>query len=620
MAPRTPIPKAELIKLEKPGAINTFVNGIVPYFMVDKRYGATFALFENCEFERFVHFEDANLNVGLKFEECDFNKPLILKDINAKGYLQHLNLESENIVFRKCNFKGIVKLIGNSVVEKSIVFEECTFKDGLFIDGLTIEVESLKIKKCTIEKKLDISNVKINDTISISSSTITTFSRFENIESEFLNFTNSNVFTEKLLVHSSKFIQGINFNGGKFKEVELLLNTTEIRGLDIIDSAFEKTFFVNYHSGQQKPVKGINYFYLSDSVFSNGIYVSGKTDIFANEPIVEQIIIVLSAKLKGDIVFRDLHIGVLNFGGYNSSANLMFMNLFINQIRIKGLINNAGLIFSGIKASFIDWLENKGKVKTIKESALYISDSNFGKAQFFQTDFSSFQKVSFHNNIIIDISTSLMKWFTPDKLDDGDKEIHLRVYKDSIKRKEAIERVNNNRNALISKYKSIQETYRQLKFASQKQMDAPSSLEFQKHEMNYYRKIISLQKPRKWDEYLILLTNQSNDFGQSWRRALTLLVCFSFVFYIPIGFLISDKLDYSRFLQGGYDIGVNLRVVFYDNLKLWLVLLNPAHRVSDLSKNIDCVSSWVYFWDIFSRVIVSYFLFQTISAFRKFNK
>jgi hypothetical protein len=68
------------------------------------------------------------------------------------------------------------------------------------------------------------------------------------------------------------------------------------------------------------------------------------------------------------------------------------------------------------------------------------------------------------------------------------------------------------------------------------------------------------------------------------------------------------------------DIALNLKILFYDNIKIWIVLLNPVHRISDLNEKINNYSDWIYFWDLLSRVIVSYFIFQMISAFRKFNK
>lgn len=120
----------------------------------------------------------------------------------------------------------------------------------------------------------------------------------------------------------------------------------------------------------------------------------------------------ISADLKGNIEFRNLDVGILDISGYNTASNIYLQDLWINQIKIKGLINNAGLIFSRVKSSYNQWFNDKEK-KVVRENALYIDDSNFGKAQFFQTDFNSFGKVVFHNNILTDISTSLVKWFTP---------------------------------------------------------------------------------------------------------------------------------------------------------------------------------------------------------------
>lgn len=86
-----------------------------------------------------------------------------------------------------------------------------------------------------------------------------------------------------------------------------------------------------------------------------------------------------------------------------------------------------------------------------------------------------------------------------------------------------------------------------------------------------------------------------------------------------MAFFSSDNLDYAHFMDSIDDLPINMHVVWH-NLKMWVVLLNPAHRIKDLSEKVDTYPSVVYLFDLLSRVVVSYFLFQMISAFRKFSK
>lgn len=138
--------------------------------------------------------------------------------------------------------------------------------------------------------------------------------------------------------------------------------------------------------------------------------------------------------------------------------------------------------------------------------------------------------------------------------------------------------------------------------------------------MEYYKDITKHEKSKNLSEFLILYSSQSNNFGQSWVKAFCGLILFSFISYIPIGFLTSEHLNYGRYATTINDILFNAHVIFVENLKSWIVLLNPTHRIKDISESIDKFSPWVYFWDFLSRVIISYFIFQTVSAFRKFSR
>ncbi|MDP1744660.1 MAG: hypothetical protein Q8L90_03730 [Bacteroidota bacterium] len=243
-----------------------------------------------------------------------------------------------------------------------------------------------------------------------------------------------------------------------------------------------------------------------------------------------------------------------------------------------------------------------------------------------------------------------MTWFTPEQLNNGEEAATLK----NIKKHKNVE---PNLHSLLHKFKSIQETFRQLKYATIKQGDIPLSLEFQKIEMQYYWKGIKMQPKqrwtkllslleiegtnnetpfpiqlkncfgiiknhfnRNWNERIILWSSQTNDFGQNWIKPLALLFLFSFVCYIPVGFLTSDTLNYDKFANSWIDIRQNVKIVCWDNIRNWLVLLNPAHRIKDIDENIDKYSHWVYFWDLLGRVVISFFIFQTVSAFRKFHK
>jgi hypothetical protein len=219
---------------------------------------------------------------------------------------------------------------------------------------------------------------------------------------------------------------------------------------------------------------------------------------------------------------------------------------------------------------------------------------------------------------LTEIATSNVKWFEPQQLADGMIITAQSALKTAIKKKKPAV-VKQARESLIRELNSLREIYRQLKYAAQKQGDIPLSHEFQGQEMEYYKEITRYQKPRKWSEFVIMYTSQSNNFGQSWMRAFWGLIIFSLLTYAPVGWLTSGRLDYTKFARSFDDVVFNASVLV-QNFRTWLVLLNPTHRVKDITEDIDKFPPTVYFFDLISRVVVSYFIFQIVSAFRKFNK
>lgn len=583
-------------------------------------YQNDYTTFKHITFKGALIFEDVSLSYGVLFEDCDFEDVVSFKNITVDKYDQVLTPDSESILFNNCRFNCKVSFVGNrSKLQRSLKFEHCNIQEGLEIDSLTIELESLHLSNCSINVKLDIFRSFIKQEIRLASNRIYSFLRIESVHSGSLLFLKENVVNDSILVDNCLFQQGLTFNDGTYnQDVYFSLIRTEGHGLAIINSTFQKSFNIKIHSRKEKPDEGINKFYIASSKFTDGLYLLGIEDLFADPPKIEEIRLDVSPLLSGTLHFNDLDIGILSLSGYNTLSKISFNHVLINQLKMKSFINEGALIFSSIRASFRDWTELTHP-HLLRGSALYIDNSNFGKAQFFQSNFASFDKVVLTNVILSEISTSLVTWFTPVQLEDSEiKSEKNRL--DNAKKLKDKKGVKNARKMLIYTLNSKREIYRQLKFVAQKQGDIPLSLDFQRHEMNYYRQVVKANRPRQWSEHLILYTNQSNNFGQTWIKAFLLLVVFSFISYIPICILTSPQLDYHQPASSLEDVLYNLNVVFYSNIKEWLIILNPTHRITDINQHIEGFSGWIQLWDLLSRIIVSYFIFQVVSAFRKFSK
>lgn len=607
--------KAELLI---PDLIKTYENLDIPFLEIKEvDYKAKFIHFKQCKFQDMLLLKGAKLSNGLVFEDCEFYGTVMFKDIVVDQYDQVLTPDPESILFNNSLFKRVVIFAGTTQLDRGLVFEGCTFMEGVSIDRIVTNNDGLAIIKCTVFQLMDVLDCDFSGDLFFSENTINSTQHISSVKANRLAFRKS-THNAGLWVESCKLPDGIVFNDGTFKEdVVFSLNETEQYGLSVIGSVFEKTFVVNHHKGKLKPEIGITSYYFDSGKFLNGIFVRGIADLAVNFPKVNQIELNISPLMAGNIMFTDLDVGIINISGYNTAAKITFKHLEVRQIKATGLINESGLIFSDIIASRREWIgkwnDNLGITNTV-----YIDDSNFGKAQFFQVDLRSFDRIVFGNTILTEIATSNVKWFEPVQLADGTISTAQSTLKTAIKEKDPVV-VKQARESLIRELNSRREIYRQLKYAAQKQGDIPLSHEFQRQEMEYYKEITRHERPRKWSEFIIMYTSQSNNFGQSWMRAFFGLIIFSLLSYAPVGWLTSDRLDYTKFATTFDDLMFNVSVLVL-NLKTWLVLLNPTHRIKDITESIDKFPPIVYFFDLISRVVISYFIFQMVSAFRKFNK
>jgi len=647
-------------------SLNLFESVNIPHWFVmnDEDYQAKYSIFSKVEFEYGATFRNTDLKGGVLFKECIFWAPVRFIGIKTTSvglmvnyafpdntkFSQSLNYEYESIIFTNCIFKANVIFEVDKKEEinslfSHLLFKNCTFEKGLEINSLNIIQGNISLENCTINETLDISDLDlikstasgedekrltelgVNREISFLNNKVKGATKLSNINCSSLRFNDSNEFNGSINIQTSNFSNNLRFDNTLFKE-QVTLKCIETPGLQVLGATFEKTVIIYYYVETTfkleqielfgaKPPKGISTYYFLNAKFLNGIYIYGNNYEFAPYPLVDEINLNLSAELKGNIEFRNLEVGLLKMNGTNTYANIYLQNLKINQIIIKGLINNAGLIFSRIRPSYVEWFNVFGEQKNKRVNTISIEGSNFGKAQFFETDFESFSSIYFSNNILTEITTSGVKWFNPEQLHNKFESDYENKFIEAKKSSSKIQ-ISVNRKMLIDTYLAQKEIYRQLKFSSQRQSDIASSLEFQRWEMDFYRKIVYLKRPRDWSEIIILWLSQTNNYGQSWLKALKLFIICSFVCYLPLGFFNSSLLNYSKFAHSFHEVLFNFRVVLWENLKYWFVLMNPAHSLKDLFGESTSISGWFYFWDVIARIVISYFIFQIITGFRKF--
>lgn len=574
--------------------------------------------FKDVSFSSELILKRVNLPAGITFVDCNFNGPVIFEGIKSNWPIQISADEKPAIVFTNCKFSGEF-LFENfkEVLLYRCKFIECIFTSGLKIDNVQF-ADIIEFSNCTVEKKLRITYSKSNSPIWFTGNIFNGNLDIDTIAASDITFYSGNEFKSSVLLHDCDLPNGLSiFNSSFTGQLDMTCVRTVSIGLRISGCSFLQAVNIDFQTSPLAEPTGFESIILSDTKFADGIYINGLAREGKVKPRVTFVDVNLSNLLSGNITFTQLDIGYLKLYGYNSLANLAFRNIDCHMVDFDGLINESGLILSDFQAA-TTW-PNFEKDVEISKSQFKISDSNLGRAQLLRTNFGSFDRFEFHNVIFLDIYTSMVEWPSFKQID-ADEVYKLEKEIKEVKRSRDISKHLRLKAELITLLIAKKEIYRQLKLAYQRQGDLPQSHLFQQGEMKYYLKILAYERPRKYSEYLILLSNWTNNFGQSWLRALGLLFVCSFVCYSFVAILTSDRLDQSQPLDSWNDFYQNILTIVYYDIKKWIVILNPAHYLKDIHDEVKSLSFWVYLCDFISRIVVSYFIFQVISAFRKFSK
>lgn len=171
------------------------------------------------------------------------------------------------------------------------------------------------------------------------------------------------------------------------------------------------------------------------------------------------------------------------------------------------------------------------------------------------------------------------------------------------------------------KEESDSQTYVRLKNEALKNNNSIKAMQYKEKEMSSYSKELTTQKSRSkfwvWltDESILFLNTISNKNGLSWLRGIFFtLVCAIFFFWI-INFLgIED--DQPHFFT------LDFKTFHFEGVgEIWKRFLNMFYLTSFKDKfegvKLNALGETVFF---LSKIFISYGIYQTIVAFRKFSK
>jgi hypothetical protein len=215
--------------------------------------------------------------------------------------------------------------------------------------------------------------------------------------------------------------------------------------------------------------------------------------------------------------------------------------------------------------------------------------------ELYNFSFENFTIINIENSILSNINTVGVTWFK----------------KETLNAKESKEITDH-----ITYWKNNREVYRQLKFAMEKQGNKIQALEFQSYEMGAFRNELKPQKIFK-DKFILYLS-WTNDFGINWRKPLFISLLTTLFFYAAIVICISKKIEFS-FSVKVEDIN-NTCSELKHYFPAYFKLFNPLFIFDKTFIEVKSDTFMISFWEFLHRIVISYLLFQIVSAFRKFVK
>lgn len=174
----------------------------------------------------------------------------------------------------------------------------------------------------------------------------------------------------------------------------------------------------------------------------------------------------------------------------------------------------------------------------------------------------------------------------------------------------------------------MKDVFEQLQTVSIKQGDINQAIIWQAESQNYQIEILRLEKNKLpfwfYENWWILALNKlSNNFRLSYTRGIIFTFVSGLIFYLPYLFVLDKNLEIClnncNTMEGFIYVLKNYSYLFFE-------FLNPTHKFELIeSKIIYPENSPIYklcgsIFDFSGRIFVSFGIYQTIQAFRKFGK
>jgi hypothetical protein len=528
-------------------------------------YTCNGVIFRNCHFEGNLSVSNASLNYGIKFYNCTFQN-LVIDNCTALGYDSSFNDDNNNILLKNCQIKNVLALEGCEVI-RGITLQSCSIHT---LNIFSIKCTDLLLQSCTVINVSEFSeNTITNAQLRLEKSTFDSQIRMQNNKCSTLVLLDS-TFKRDIRIWAGEASEGISISRSIFNETLYIESVKSNSGLTLVENEFIKGCKVLYNDSTNNISGGCKNIFIEANDFHTGLFVNDDRKETSVE--LNSIEIRSSNELKGFIKIDNFLLNNMLLTGINSNCIFTLGTIKIDDLKILNYSNFSTTQFLNISP-------------LSKHSVLKIENSYMGKTHFSNFNFKEFLKISIYNSNVTEITSTNVKWFYNNQVKD---------LTDEVKR----------------------ELFRQIKIAMDKQGDRISYLKFHSYEVEAHRRYLNKNNLQIQDR-IILWLGLTNQHGQNWIKPVLLATGFTFLFSALIVFCQSDKLSFSIELTRSNLC--NTFCVYWNNMAIFWHLLNPAHRL-DLIFADQKIRGISLLWDYLSRLFLAFFIYQTISAFRKYSK
>lgn len=550
--------------------------------------------FEQQTFNQFINECSFETTGDISFYECIFTQPVVLENVIAR-----------EISFLKCRFEKqfylgkstfhFISITGSSADDMDIVSNTADF---LVLRGITardIEVNGSYQTLQFVSTKTN--ELLVND--------VNTNHSHRQSKIEFLVENE----VKKLILKCSAEYSEILFKGGFYSSTFFegdFKRRIEIKGNVVIENLyFESSVFHN----RIDIVEGeFGFIQFSRSSFSGLIHINDLT-VLQNRPrdLIIKELTLHSSNFEKDVTVHISKIEALNCSNCNFNEVLNFNNYNrlkddpIVAVRMDG-INQGSIVVEQVYADITLSGINLGNIyfKDLDIDTLYLMDyqntgvltfSNIKTGYFLVIQNSISGKMNFLNS---DINVFKEIVIAESNLDGAD----FNKYPNKIraKSKSPIARYGlENRKQRVS---SLKNTYNQLKRIAKGKGDVDIASKFESRE---HRQLL-LSKRLGFDSLLLFLNYISNNNGNSWIRGVFFTLGTSLLFFVI-------------YLN---TLGVDFKME--DQYPNFILFMNSFPKLQ-----LEQFSVWNNGWKTqltiwLARIFISYGIYQTVAAFRKYGK